>query len=424
MTHEASDQKIKAVSPSRREIELMIPPAIVESEIETILADYASKAKLPGFRKGTAPRDIVKRMFLAEIRQDAVESLIPKSLEDELKSADLRPVSVPVIQDAHFEDDQTLHARVGFDVIPDFDLPAYKNIRLEKPAVVVEDKDVERALEELRQRAAEYVPAEGRGVADGDYVAVEIHGRDLKTKRFFPVEKSVVLAGHPENENDLNSSLAGMKAGEERMFTVAYPGDHANKKLAGKNVEYRLKVQSVKEKKVPLLDDELAKTLGDYGSLEDLRNKVRAALLSSRESSGKSKLASELLEKIAAEVKAELPRGLVEDETRAVLRRVLGAHPQARLSTDQAAGLAAESRRQAEANVKNDIILTRIARAEGISVSEPEIQDEMKALAEANRVSLAKVVETVDKDGRREDLEENILFRKTIDFLLGQAIIE
>jgi trigger factor len=332
---------------------------------------------------------------------------------------------MPVIEEAHFEDDETLHARVGFEVIPEFDLPAYRKIRLRKSPAAVEDKDIERTLEDLRQRAAEYVPADGRGVAADDYVAIEIQGRDLKTKRFFPAEKTVVLAGEPGNEKDLDDNLAGLKAGEEKSFTVVYPAEHANKKLAGKSVEYRLKVQSIKEKKVPPMDDELARTLGDHKDLEDLKAKVKSALLASREKESRGKLAADLLEDLGGQVKVEMPRSLVEDETRAVLRRILGSYPQAaRLTKEQAAGLAAESRRQAEANVRNNIILNRIAREEAISVSEAEIQGELEALAEANHIPLAKVVETVDKEDRRGDIEENILFRKTIDFLLGQAIME
>jgi trigger factor len=423
MSHEPGSEKIKALSPSRREIELFVPATVVESEIETILTGYASKAKLAGFRQGTAPRDLVKRMFLAEIRQDAVESLVPKALEDELKATGLRPVNIPVIQEAHFEDDDMLHARVSFEVFPEFDLPVYRKIHLKKPSSAVEDADVERALEDLRQRAAEYIPAEGRGVQDDDYVNVEIQGRDLKTKRFFPLEKSSVLAGRPENEKALNENLLAMKVGEAKTFAMTYPADHANKKLAGKDIEYRLKVVSIKEKKVPPMDDDLAKTLGDYGGLAELKDKLRSALVSSREKEGRSKLAAELLEKISAEVKTEIPPSLVEDETRAVLRRILSSYPQARLSPEQAAGLAGESRRQAEANIKNNIILTRIARQEGLTVTDAEVQVELEALAEANHIPVAKVVETVDKDGRRGDIEENILFRKTIDFLLGQAII-
>jgi trigger factor len=420
----AGQEKIKIVSPTRRELNLDVRPAAVGEEFDKILAGIASKAKLAGFRMGKAPKDLVQRMFFAEIQKDVVDSLVPKALGEELKASGLRPVSIPVILDAHFEENRTLHARVAFEVLPEFEPPFYKKVRLARRETVVEDKEVEQSLEELRQRAAEYVPAEGRGVTDGDYVVVEIQGRDLRTKKAFPVEKTVVLAGHAENEPSLDQNLSGLKPGEGKTFSVTYPKDHANKKLAGKDVEYRLKVQSIKEKKVPPMNDDLAKTLGDYRGLEDLKEKIRSRLLASRESSGRNKAASELLDKISAGVTVELPESLVEDETRAVLRRILSGHPQTQLGKDQAEQLAAEAKKQAERNIKNNLILTKIAEKEAITVSEAEIEEEMKGLAQANQVPLEKVVETVDREGKRGDLEENILFRKTVDFLLGQAIIE
>ena len=424
MNHESGADKIRTISPSRREIDLAIAPAAVGAEMETVLAEYAAKAKLAGFRKGKAPRDLVRGMFLDEIRKDAADALVPKAFEEEIKAAGLQPASVPVIRDAHYEGDGTLHAVVVFEVIPEFPLPAYAGIRLERREPAVEDTEIEAALEDLRQRAAEYVPAESRGAADGDYVVVEVQGRDMKTKKSFPLEKAVVLAGHSGNEAFLNEHLPGLKPGEEKVFTVTHPADHANKKLAGKDVEYRLKVQSVKEKKLPPLDDDLAKTVGDFKSLDELKDKLRERLLASKRASERNRMASDLLVKISSGVDVELPESLVEEETRAVLKRILSAYPQARLGEEQARGLAAEGRKQAEKNIRNNFILSRIAGKEGIAVSESEVEEEMKRLSEVNQVPLARVVETVNREGRRGDIEETLLFGKTIDFLLGQAIIE
>jgi trigger factor len=420
----AGQEKIKIVSPTRREMDLDVPPDAVADEFDKILTEFASKAKLAGFRMGKAPRDLVQRMFLAEIQKDVVDSLVPKAFEEELKASGLRPVSVPVILDAHFEEDRTLHSRVAFEVLPEFELPVYKKVRLARREAAIEDKEVDQALEDLRQRAAEFLPAEGRGVTDGDYVVVEVQGRDIRTKKAFPVEKMAVLAGQAENEPSLNENISGLKPGEEKIYSVIYEKDYPNKKLAGKDVEYRLKVQSIKEKKVPPLNDDLAKTLGDYLGLEDLREKVRARLLAAKEISRRNEAASELLEKISAGVTVELPGSLIEEETRAVLRRILSSYPQIQLGKDQAEHLAIEGKRQAERNIKNNLILTRIAEREGITVADAEVEEEMKGLALANQVPLERVVETVDRDGKRGDLEENILFRKTVDFLLGQAIME
>ncbi len=424
MNHESGADRLRTISPSRREIDLAIPPAAVGAEMETVLAEYTEKAKLAGFRKGKAPRELVRGMFLDEIRKDAADVLVPKAFEEELRAAGLRPAGVPMIRDSHYEDDGTLHAVVLFDVMPEFALPAYTGIRLERREPAVGDPEIEAALEDLRQRAAEYVPAEGRGAVDGDYVVLEFQGRDLKSKKAFPLEKAVILAGHSGNEAFLNEHIPGSKPGEEKVFTVSHPADHPNKKLAGKDMEYRLKVQSLKEKKLPPLDDDLARTLGDFKSLDELKDKLRERLLASKRASERNRMASDLLAKISFGVEVELPESLVEEETRAVLKRILSAYPQARLGEEQARGLAAEGRKQAEQNLRNNLVLSRIAEKEGIAVTDAEVEEELKRLAEANKVPLARVVETVNKEGRRGDIEETLLFAKTIDFLLGQAIIE
>jgi len=421
---EADAETIRTLSPSRREADLAIPPAAVGAEMETVLAEYAAKARLAGFRKGKAPLELVRGMFLEDIRKDVADALVPRAFEEKIRAANLHPVSVPVIRNAHYEDDGTLHAVVEFEVTPEFPMPGYAGILLERREPAVDEAEVEAALEDLRQRAAEYVPAEGRGAAAGDYVVIELQGRDLKTRKAFPVEKAVVLAGHAGNESFLNEELPGVKPGEEKVFPVTHPADHPNKKLAGKDVEYRLKVQSIKEKKLPPVDDDLARTVGDFQTLDELKGKLRERILASKRSAERNRMASELLDKITAGLEVELPESLVEEEMRAVLKRILSAYPQARLGEEQARGLAAEARKQAERNIRNNLVLTRIAEKEGISVSEAEIEEEMKRLAEANNISLAKVVETVNREGRRGDIADGLLLGKTIDFLLSQAIIK
>src|SRR5512143_2187322 len=229
MNEHARQSRLTDLSPSRKEIELEIPDAEFAQEYERVLGDYAAKAKLDGFRKGKAPREQVKALFDHEITHDVYDALIPRVLEEELGALRLKPVNVPELKDLKHEPGQTLRATAVFEVLPDFDLPDYRAVQIQKKPVEVTDADVDKALEELRARAAEFVPVEGRGVADGDFAAVEMQGRDQKTKRLLPVEKAVVLAGHAENEPALNETILGMTPGEERSFEVSYPKEHANK---------------------------------------------------------------------------------------------------------------------------------------------------------------------------------------------------
>ncbi|NTU51665.1 MAG: trigger factor, partial [Candidatus Aminicenantes bacterium] len=296
MNESERPNRLADVSPSRKEISLEIPDAEFRKEYEKILGEYVAKAKLDGFRRGHAPLERVKALFDHDIRHDVYDALIPRVLEEELKGLGLNPVDVPVLKDLKHEDGEPLRCTAAFEVLPDFDLPDYRSVRVKARKAAVGEADVDKALEDIRARAAEFIPVEGRGVRSGDYAVVEMQGKDQRTKRLLPVEKAVVLAGHAENEPALNEKLEGLAPGEERSFAVVYPKDHANRRVAGKDIVYGLKVREIKEKRLPELDDEFAKSLGVAEGLPALREKVRKELLEVRERAGRNEAASEVLE--------------------------------------------------------------------------------------------------------------------------------
>jgi trigger factor len=405
-------------------MELEIPDEEFRAEYEKVLGDYVTRAKLDGFRKGHAPRDRVKTLFDHEIRHDVYDALIPRVLEEELKTLRLNPVNVPELRDLKHEEGQPLRCTAAFEVLPEFELPDYRSVQIKRKAVELADADVDRAMEDIRARAAEYVPVEGRGVADGDYAVVEMQGRDQKTRRLLPIEKAVVLAGHAENEPALNDKIMGMTPGEERPFEVVYPKEHANKRVAGKDIVYSLRLRELKEKKLPALDDEFAKSLGAAEGLEALRGRIRQELLAARERAGQNETASEVLKAIADQVKLELPESVVEQEALSILRRVLSSSRDRRISPEALENLKIEARRQAEDHLRNHLILEKIAQKEGLGVSAEEVQAEIVSLAKANNVSEKVLAEMIRRDEHRhEEMVENLLFRKTVDFLLKTSII-
>ena len=415
--------RLTDISSSRKEIELEIPPDEVRKEYEKILGEYTGKVKLSGFRKGHAPRDMVRSLFEHDIKHDVYDSLIPRVLEEELRGLRLNPVNVPVLRDLKHEEGQPLRCTAAFEVLPEFELPDYRTIQVPGRTPEVGEEDVDKVLEDIRARAAEYVPVEGRGVGDGDYAVVEMQGRDRRTNRFLPVEKAVVLAGHAENEPALNEKIKGMKVGEEGAFEVLYPKDHPNRRVAGKDIAYNLKVREVKEKKVPELNDEFARTVGTLEGLKDLREKVRKELVEAREKAGRNETASAVLAEVAKRVSLELPESVVEQESLALLKRFLSASRDRRIAPEALEGLKAQSRRQAEDHLKNHLILEKIAKKEGFGVTEEEIQAEIRDLAQANHVSEPYLADMLKREDRREELVETLLFRKTVDFLVKTAII-
>jgi trigger factor len=414
--------RVTAPSPSRRELEVEVAAEEVVKEWDKVLREYSTRARLDGFRRGKAPLDLVERLFHAEIKDAVIESLAPRALRESLRAENITPVGTPVIREVVFKEAEPFRFKAAVEVLPDFEIPPYKKIRVQKKEVQVQEEDVDRSLEELRQRSAEYVPVEGRGVTDGDYVVVEWKGRDLQTKRWLPTEKVLVMAGHSENEKALNENLAGLKTGETRKFTISYPPEHPQKRMAGRSIEYDIKVVSIKEKKVPEMNDDWAKDLGEYDNLSALRARVRQELEKSREETAKKEMGDEIVTSLVAKLQLELPQSLVEEETVSVLNGWAAQLP-AGIPSAQAEELREKARGQAERSLKSGILLQKIAAQEKLAVSDEEVEAEVKEMAKRNNVPLAQLVEKINQEGRRESIRDNMRLRKAIDFLLENAVI-
>jgi trigger factor len=420
------DPSFRVIDATRRALDIEVPAADALRESEIALGRTAARVKLDGFRAGRAPRDLVKRMLAEEIRHAVIDALAPRAVHEALRSRALSPLEPPVIHDIRYEEGEPLRFTASFEVWPDFELPDLRAVKVRKARVPVEDKDIDAALESLRQRAAIFTPVEGRGAADGDYVAAEIKARDLQTKRLFPAEKAVLLAGHPENEPALNDQLRGLRPEETRTFRVDYPADHPNRKLAGKSVEHALKVLTLKARKLPDLDDEFARGLGDYAGLDDLRSRIRSELQTGREAQARREAADEILEALADKAKLPLPSGLVQREAESIIADAL-AGPDGkpvRLPEGDLERLRDEALRRAERKVRNHMILRKVAESEGLTVGEDETDDEIRRLAQSHNVPFPRLRETFDGEGRRDELRTSLLLKKAIDFLSRSAIME
>ena len=425
------ESKLKRISDIKRSIELTISVENVNSEFERILRTYSARVKVPGFRPGKVPLDLIRQRYSADIREEVVNSLLPRVLNDELKALRISPVGMPVVTDMEFDEGKPLRFTAEFEVWPEFTLPSYKKLRIESKDPFVGDEEVERMLEDIRKQSAQYVPTEDRGVIDGDYVVAEVKGRDVKTKKFLPTDKVVILANHPDNEKALNENIGGLKTGQETRFSVEYKNDHANKKLAGRTIEYTLKVESIKERKLPEIDDDFAKELGEYKDLQELKVKLREQIADSKRKSQRQEMAVEALKKISDAVSIEIPEAVVERESVTVLQRMMQSAPQkklagslSQLSPDEIEKLRQDAQSKARENIKNHLILTRIAAEEKLEVTEKEFQEEVQRIAEANRVSPAQVTESLSRQGQKDEVMENLLIRKTVDFLVDNAIIK
>jgi trigger factor len=414
---------VKKINDSKREIDIVVTANDVQDEFDKAVKHYAQRVKIKGFRPGKAPSHIVKQMYQAEIKEAVINSLAPDILNKELKDHNLNPLGSPVISQLSFEEGKPLQFTAQFEVWPDFELPEYKKVPVKKKKVTVTDKEIAQSLEDLQKKSTQYIPVENRGVKDEDYVVVEIKGKDIQANKLLPTEKVVILVGHPDNEKALNDNILGLKPEDMTAFNVQYEKDHTNKKLAGKNIGYDVKVVSIKEKSLPEIDDDFAKDLGEFNDLKDLKAELKTQIRAAKENDAKGKMADEIIQIVSGRVTFDLPESIVESERLAILRQILSAQASQGMTKEEADKLNDEARQKAEQNIKNHIILKMIAEREQITVNTEDLEEELEFIAKNNNIPLAQLKARIEKEGQKGDIEDRLLLKKTVDFLLKNAIM-
>lgn len=414
---------VQTVSPVRRELEIEVPAAETEKAREEITAAFAAQAKLPGFRPGKAPLDLVLQKFGHDIEHEVIDRLVPDTLHRALETNGIPAVGVPSVENVAYHPGEALKYKAVVETWPDFDLPPYKKLKLKKKDETVTDADVDKTIEDLRRKHAEYVPVENRPVQAGDYVTIQIQGRDLKNKRLMPSEKLSAIAGDERNDPALNAHLPGLRTGEETAFEHSYPEDDPRKKIAGKTIAYNLKVLSVRETVIPEINEEFAKNMGEE-SLTTLREKVRAELQSMKSQAARRETSQEAIQAVIDKAELPLPESVVEEEMGIVLKNIASQMPRRGLTREAVESIRAHARKQAEQNLKEHLIIKKIAAAEGFIITEEDVDAEIKAIAEANGLPLARVIENFQEEGRRDGLKSSLLARRTVDFLVSQSIME
>ncbi len=262
----------------RRELELEIPAEEVSKATEKVAKDLMRVARVPGFRPGKAPITLIKRRFAEEIKGEVLQTLVPEKVEKAVAEQKLTPVSQPQVDKLDYADGQPVKFRAVFEVLPEFELGNYKNLEIEMPAMDITDEDVNKALEETRERAATFAPVEGRAVENGDFVQLKLMGVPEGGGDPLQADNVMCHVGAEETMEPFNTNLLGANVGDHKEFSVEYPKDYPDPKLADKKFNYSADILGIKTKKLPELNDEFAKDVSDAASLDELKKKIRESL--------------------------------------------------------------------------------------------------------------------------------------------------
>ncbi len=417
----------------KREISVEIPAAEVARETESQIQRYQKSARLPGFRAGHVPASIIRQRFGDGLKNDVIEALVPKYFRREAEKQGLIPVSQPRVTDLHMHDGEPLRFKASFEVLPEIQVEGYKELRADKPEITVTDEEVEQALNSVREQHATYTTVEGRALAEGDFAQASMDGKpknatDAEAASSNPVHMDDVLIeiGGKNTVPEFSQNLTGASAGEERTFDVGYAEDISDKRLAGKTFVYTVKVNGIKQKSLPELNDDFAKELGEFSSLDQVRKQIRehmeAETRHTAEHSAKDKLVADLVNRNDFEV----PESLVDRQIDLRLERGLRALAVQGMKMEDLKKmdlprLRAGQRDQAIHDVKSSLLLERIAELEKIEVSDEEVNREIDALAKQSKQTSEAVRVRLTEDGGLDRIRMRIRSEKTLDFLYHQS---
>jgi trigger factor len=417
----------------KREISVEIPAAEVARETELQIQRYQKSARLPGFRAGHVPASIIRQRFGEGLKNDVAEALIPKHFRKEAEKQGLIPVSQPRVTDLHIHDGEPLRFKATFEVLPEIQVEGYKELRAEKPEIVISDEEIEQALGSVREQHATYTTVEGRALAAGDFAQASMDGKpkdgkDVAEAKANPVHMDEVLIeiGGKNTVPEFTQNLTGASSGDERTFDVSYPEDIQDKRLVGKTFVYTVKVNGIKLKSLPELNDDFARELGEFTSLDQVRKQIRENMDAERrhnaERDAKDKLVAELVKRNDFEV----PESLVDRQIDLRLERGLRALAAQGMKMEDLKKmdlprLRAGQRDQAVHDVKSSLLLERIADLEKIEVRDEEVNRELESLAQQSKQTSEAVRARLTQDGGLDRIRMRIRSEKTLDFLYHQS---
>jgi trigger factor len=409
----------------RHSLEISIPVDEVEGETGRVTADVQKRAKLPGFRPGKAPASLIRKQFAGEIRQRVLESLIPKHLQTQIEAENLNVVGRPDISDVHFHDGEPLRFTAQFEVVPAIELQGYKDIEVPYHDPQVTDEDIEKRLAEIRDEKAQYVNIDPRPLENGDFAVVGLES--LSGVEGDPVkqEEMVLEINGADTFEAFSENLRGLAPGDEKDFEVAYPENYGSARLAGKTVKFHATVKGLRKKDLPELNDEFAQDLGDYRTVDELREAVRRSIFAQREHEAQQEAKNQIVEKLVEQHNFPVPEVFVERQIKSRLEQSL--HAMAERGIDPRTlkldweKLKESQRERAIHEVKASMLLSRISEREAIGATRDEVNKEVERQARQSREPVAAVQMRFEKDGTMGRIASHIQTEKTLSFLFEHA---
>ena len=408
----------------KHELEISIPADAVAQENDKVTQQYREKARLKGFRAGKAPLSLVRKSFENEIHRKVAENLIPRFFQAKIKDENLKMVGSPDIVDVHFHEGEPLTFKARFEVYPEFELSEYRGVEVPYQEPEVTPEDVEKRIEEIRDTKAQYVNEDPRPLVEGDYAVVSLEslsGADEPVK----ADEVQVLIGGPETMPGFTENLTGASPGDQKEFDVTYPEEYGRESLAGKTVRFKVDVKGLRRKELPELNDEFAKDMGDFVTLDEFREAIRKSLVAQRQMEAQRGAKDRIVEKLVDANEFAVPEAFIDRQIENRVEQRLRAMGQQAIDLRSLnldwAKIKEVQRGDALREVRASLILTKVAEREAIAATRDEVDREVDKIARQEREAIASVRKKLVANGSMDRIAAHIQTEKTLNFLFEHA---
>ncbi len=408
----------------KHELEISIPADAVAQENDKVTEQYREKAHLKGFRAGKAPLSLIRKSFAGDIRQKVLENLVPRFFQARIKEDDLKMVGSPNISDVHFHEGAPLTFKAQFEVYPEFELSEYRGVEVPYSEPEVTAQDLDKRIEEIRDTKAQYVNEDPRPLVDGDYAVVSLEslsGTDEPVK----ADEVQVLIGGPETMPGFTENLTGASPGDEKEFDVTYPEEYGRETLAGKTVRFKVDVKGVRRKELPELNDEFAKDMGDFVTLDEFKEAIRKSIVAQRQTEAQRAAKDKIVEKLVDANEFAVPEAFVDRQIENRVDQRLRAMQQQGVDPRSFnldwAKIKEAQHGDALREVRASLILTKVAEREAIVATRDEVDREVDRIARQEREAIASVRKKLIENGSMDRIAAHIQTEKTLNFLFEHA---
>jgi trigger factor len=412
------------LSPVKKSVEVEIPADLIARESERVTHEFGRQAKIPGFRPGKVPTSVVRNRFAKEIQEEVMSRLLPATFRDAIAERGVEPVGDPQLEHVDaFIEGAPIKYKAEFEIKPQIELREYRGLEVDDPKIEVTETDVEAMVERLRDQASSYRPVEDRGLDEGDIAVIEIastpEGGETKS------DNGHFKMGEETPLPEMHDALRGKQPGATASFDKSYPEEAQQEAWRGKNVHHDVTLKEIRVQEKPEVNDEFAKAVGEWESVDAMREAIRGDIRRHREIEAMRLKRTQAGDALLASHDFEVPETLVEEE----LGRSLNNY--ARFLASQGVDIekaeldwrkvGEEFRPDAIRRVKRSLVLEAIAKKEGLMVSDVEVDAEIRRAANEAERDVAEVKHRMKHDGGYESLRGSLAQEKALDFVLRES---